>query len=343
VLFTLVLNVNKSIALNDYEIALSIDWSDSIYYQGDIGNLMIKLYNTCNNVLNVTRIGINFSWMSKNEYFYLDLKNDPIKISSQNFHEFNPLSFLVPFDVSVGWMEYSIFVNFEKTMLNTEVENIWTSGVETIYIHDSYEKIYSCNIYNIRNNLLSAKNNEFESQYAILDLNKAIGEFNLSSKFAEQNRWKDACSRMTVAANFIEQAYSYETLYWIKKVETLMGVAVGEMEDIKKCWSPAAKKTSNEAQLNFNSSKSEFENGTIYSLKLAYSYAQESIKLSNKAQLNENNFRIVLIVAIIGIIVIVSLKVLSYTRRRMPLREGLDSKKILKKIGAWYSSGFSHA
>ena len=318
ILLTFLIHIPKSRTLYDYEIALSLNWSDSTYYQGEVGNVTITVYSTCNNELNITWIGIHFAWMKENDYFQLDLENNPVRIMSQGSHEFKPIFFLVTLESSVGWNEYYIRINCEEHHSDKGVEETWTSEIENIYIHDFYEKTYYDNIYVIESKLISAKEHDFESQYALSTLNQAENEFNLSRSLADQDEWPYTCSRMTNAANLIEQAYSYEIIHWKTKVENEIDDAQEKIEGLMELWNPAAKKTSDKAKNKLDSSKSEYAMGSILGLKRAFNHAQESISLSKQAQNNESNFRYVIKFGTVGIGFTVALIVFRHLRRAMP-------------------------
>jgi len=298
-------------------MTLSLDWSDSTYYQGEVGNVTITLHSNCNNELNITWIGIHFAWMKENDYFKFDLKNNPVRIMSQGSHEFKPIFFLVTLEASVGWNEYYVRINCEEHHSNKGVEETWTSGIENIYIHDFYEKMYYDNIHVIESKLISAKEHDFESQYALSTLNQAENEFNLSRSLADKDEWPDTCSHMTNAANLIEQAYSYEIMHWKTKVENSIDDAQDKIEGLMELWSPAAKKTSDKAKNELDSSKSEYAVGSILDLQRAFNHAQESISLSKQAQNNESNFRYVIKFGTVGIGVTVALIVFARMRRAL--------------------------
>ena len=315
ILFTLLIQIPKSRTLYDYEIALSLDWSDSTYYQGEVGNITITLYSTCNNEINITWIGIRFDWMRESDYFQLDLENNPVRISSQGSYEFKPIFFLITLNASVGWNEYYILIHFEEHHSHLGAEEIWSSETEHIYIHDAYEKTYNYNLNDFRSDLISAKDCCFESPYAASTLNQAEDEFNLSRSLAEQGKWQYACIHITTSANLVEQAYSYELIHWKTKVENVIDGAQEGMEDLVELWSPGAKKNLKKAQNKCDTAKIEYEMGSILSLKRAFNYAQESITLSRQAKFNENNFRYLIILGTAGIGITVPLMVFARVRK----------------------------
>ena len=316
ILFTLLIHIPNSKTLYDYEIALSLNWSDSAYYQGEVGNITITLYSTCNNELNIKWIGIHFAWMKENDYFQFDLENNPLRISSQGSYEFKPIFFLITLNTTVGWNEYYIRIHFEEHHSNQGAEEIWKSETEQIYIHDAYEKIYDDNIYGFCSDLISAKDCCFESPYATSTLNQAENEFNISRSLAEQGKWQYACIHMMTSGNLIEQAYSYELLHWKTKVENAIDEAQEGMEDLVELWSPASKKNLKKAQNKYDSAKIEYEMDSILNLKRAFNFAQESITLSKQAKFNENNFKYLIMLGTAGIGITVPLIVFARVRKR---------------------------
>lgn len=302
-------------ALSDYEIALSLDWSDSVYYQGEVGNVTITLYSICNDELNITWIGIHFAWMREDDYFQIDLEDNPVRIPSEGPYEFNPIFFLVNLNASVGWNEYYIRVRYEEHLSNQGAEVIWTSEKEHIYIHDAYKRTYDENIGSFLSDFISAKDFEFESPFAISTLSQAEYLFNQSRSLAEQGKWQNSCIHITNAANLVEQSYSYELIYWKAKVKNAINDAQERMEDLVELWSPAAKKNLKKAQSKHDSAKSEYNMGSILSLKRAFDFAQESITLSRQARFSEKNFRYLIIFGTAGLCVTAPLLVFKRLRK----------------------------
>ncbi|MFQ6053039.1 MAG: hypothetical protein ACE5OO_02255, partial [Candidatus Bathyarchaeia archaeon] len=232
---------------------------------------------------------------------------DPVSIPGKGSYEFKPIYFLVTLDASVGWNEYYIIIDYEDNHSDEGNGGAWASEIESIYIHDFYEKIYNENRYIIESNLMSAKGCDFESQFARSTLNQAENEFNLSRSLAEQNRWQEACSHVTISANLIEQSYSYETMYWKTKVKNVIDAAENEIEDLAELWSPAAKKSLDKARNKLDSSKIDYQMGSIFSLKRAFSFAQESISLANRTRFSEKNFRIFVKALAVGVVLVAAI------------------------------------
>jgi len=292
--FPYFLHIPECVALSDSEIALSLHWPEATFYQGDIQNLTVTLSGTSNNLINITWIGIHFAWMVEDGFFKLDLMDKPVQISKQISSKFN-IFFIIPIDAPVGQNDYYLSIKYMENISNTWIEKEWLSQNNIIYIHDIYEKIYQDNYLKIKNDLQTSDGYHFENEHSLRTLHQAENLFNTSISLSETKKWKKACTNLVASSNLIEQANYYEYIHWNTKVKKAINDAQVITEKSQSFWSPAAKKTYNEAMSKLNASKTNSKTESISNLKTAFVYAQESLSLVKKSRYNEIIFKILLV------------------------------------------------
>lgn len=208
-----VLNAN---ALQQSEWSLRLSWSNSVYYQGDGGTVTVTFYSSCPEELKISYVGIHFDWMSSDTYFPLDLSSSPVGVTSNGQHTFNAISFSIPSSANVGSHSVTVLIKGQQHGLWWYDVSV-TSGTQSIYIHDAYEKVYNQLYSEVLSKISNAQSANYQSPDAQSLLQQANTEFSLATSLAQQGKWQDAVSHLNTASAYIDQASAKEQTYQQQK------------------------------------------------------------------------------------------------------------------------------
>jgi hypothetical protein len=204
------LGISSVYALNQNEASVSLSWSSNIYYQGDSGTVTIFFDSGCPEELKISWIGIHFDWMATDVYNTLgDVPGDSVSIPSDGSYTFNPISFSIPSDASVGSHSYFVKINGKQHGL-WWYDVSWSSPSSMLQVHDAYEKIYNQLYPQVSSKISDAQNANYNSPEAKSLFQQANEEFNLANSLANQGKWQDAVTHLQSASSLADQASAKE-------------------------------------------------------------------------------------------------------------------------------------
>jgi hypothetical protein len=195
------------------EIQLSFDWSTSDYFQGDRGNVTINLGSTCDNELEFYWIGIQFAWMSENQYYSIDLKNNPIRIPSESSITFDAISFIISPEASVGLSIFRVHISLSEHHFSGWESKSWISSRYQLIVYDAYEQIYQDMEFKVYSNLTMSQKEEYESAEAKAILAQAQNEYDFAISLATHHKWEDATNHLQAASNLVLSSNIKEAEY----------------------------------------------------------------------------------------------------------------------------------
>jgi hypothetical protein len=108
-----VLSIGPVVGLSQNEASVSLLWSSTTVYRGDLVSVRITFENQSPEQLRIYRIGLHFDWMSPNEFYTKDLSDQPVTVPGNGIHVFQEMSIQIPATVSVG--SHSFFVGVDGT------------------------------------------------------------------------------------------------------------------------------------------------------------------------------------------------------------------------------------
>ena len=191
-------------ALNQNEVSLSLSWSNPKSYQGDSGTLTVYFTSKCPDEIKISKIGIHFDWMAKDNYFIADLTN-PVTVPRYSSYTFGPIDFNTPNDASLGAHSYYVFLSGSQHGL-WWYDYSWRSLDSSIMVHDAYEKIYDETLQHASNRFSSFQNTNFESSDAQSLYLQSVNEFNLAKSLGNQGKWQEGFAHLQSALSLLDQA-----------------------------------------------------------------------------------------------------------------------------------------
>jgi uncharacterized membrane protein len=195
-------------ALDADEASVSLSWSSQAVYPNDTVSVTITFKSNSAEQLRIYAIGLQFDWMSSDNFTGHDLSDSPVTVPSQGIYIFDPIGIQVPLGTSSG--PHSYFVGIDGTEGSSASSFSWNSPSFTIEIHDIIESYYNDVLPMVENNLNEAKSANYASSEAQSLLQQAQVEFDNATSLATQGRWPEAFISLSIADDFLDQAYAAE-------------------------------------------------------------------------------------------------------------------------------------
>ncbi|MEM2094201.1 MAG: DUF4398 domain-containing protein [Candidatus Bathyarchaeia archaeon] len=205
-------------ALEDTDISLTFNWSSEVYYSGDYGNVSILLQSKSSNELVLKRVRLAFiGGFYYYRSFQLDLSHSPITVEPNGSCNLPSISFYLHTRDPEGPLEYQVILELEENSTLGWMSTTWCSSRYTIIVHGLDERLYLNSSILVEEKLAQAKAANFSDSYARHLLQQSIEEKSLATQLSQEARWSEAVKRIEEASRLLEQAFSYEKLYWKEK------------------------------------------------------------------------------------------------------------------------------
>ena len=195
-------------ALNQDEASVTLFPPELTGYPGDTVSIRITFKSSYAEQLRIYSIGLQFDWMSSDQFSGYDLSTSPVTIPSQGTYIFDPIVVQIPLNATAG--PHSFFVGIDGTEGLSASNFSWNSSSFTIQVHSIMEKIYKELLPNVENKLNGANSANYESSEAQSLLQQAQGAFGNATSSAIEGKWNLAIEGLEIADDFLDQASEAE-------------------------------------------------------------------------------------------------------------------------------------
>ena len=190
-------------ALTQDEASVTTSPLSSKYYQGDTASFRVIFQSNIADVLEITRVSIQFDWMPSDGFYSIDLSANPVSIPSLGSYTFYLTD--IPFLGGASAGSHSYFVSIDY--LQNNLTGIWDSPTSTIQIHESNEKIYDEQSPQVGARINNATYSNSEAQSL---LQQANTEYYNALKSANEEKWSEAVTSLRNASDYLDQADAAE-------------------------------------------------------------------------------------------------------------------------------------
>ncbi|HLN46028.1 MAG TPA: hypothetical protein VK209_10015 [Candidatus Sulfotelmatobacter sp.] len=207
--------IDSVMALEQTEASTFETWSAAQYYQGDSGEVTIRLVSNCSEQLKIYFIGIHFDWMEEEHYytasFYIaNLETNPAIIQRQGEFNFGPVDFDIPTNVSVGYHSYYILIDGQQERWK---EAFWKSTSKPFMVNDGYPKIYREEYPQTAGKINICGDLKYQNPEAMSLFQQAKDEFNQAESLAIEEKWQKAVNSLRNSRRLAEEAEAKEQTY----------------------------------------------------------------------------------------------------------------------------------
>jgi hypothetical protein len=199
-----ILNVFTVCALSQNEAAVSVSWLSQTRNAGEMASARITFMSESSEPLTIFRIGLHFDWMPAENFYTLDLSDDPVVIPSYGSHTFDSMAFLIPPTVSAG--SHSYFVGIDGFQGSSTTGFSWDSQTFMLQIGGSSESVYSELLPQVASKISEAANATYNSPEARSLVTQATNDYYEALELAEEGRLQEATSALQNASDNLEQA-----------------------------------------------------------------------------------------------------------------------------------------
>ena len=194
-------------------------WSSNAYFQGESGSVTVSLFSdssSCGCVAAgvtqayVEEVELQFDWQQSSSQFYVTKVGENLTVGSTSAYV---IRIFIPANASVGLHAYAIYYVGQ----HNDGHNL---AAGSLYVHDANERVYDGLLLRVQKRLDVAANDTFRSQDAKSWLEQARTTFTHALALANTSEFQDAVSKLNVASNLIDQAYSTEQNYQSASAES---------------------------------------------------------------------------------------------------------------------------
>jgi hypothetical protein len=195
-------------ALNQDEASVTLFPSTLTGYPGDTVSIRITFKSNYATELRIYTVGLQFDWMSSDQFSGYNLANSPVTVPSQGTYIFDPIVVQIPLNATAG--PHSLFVGIDGTEGLSASPFSWNSTSFTIQVHSIMEKIYNNLLSDVQNKLNGAISANYESSEAQSLLQQAQNTFEGATQNATQGNWNLAIENLEISSDFLDQASEAE-------------------------------------------------------------------------------------------------------------------------------------
>lgn len=205
--FSLFCGVGNAIEQN--ELVISVVLTNQNAYPGGTILTSIYLKNNSTEILTIQKVGLQFDWMSSDQFLGYDLSDNPIVIipSADQFVDSIPV--IVPENVTLG--EHSYFIGIDG--LDGAGDFAWDSQNFTFLVQDTEMKEYNALLSQVSGNITASEDKNYQSSKAQSLLVQADGAYEQALVYGNQKSWDEAISLFNNALTYLNQADAAEQQY----------------------------------------------------------------------------------------------------------------------------------
>ena len=196
-------------ALEQNELVAYVVLTNQEAYPGGTMLASVLLESNSTEILTIQYVGIHFDWMTSDQFLGYDLSDDPVTIIPSAEQYLNPITIVLPEDVTVG--EHSYFVGIdglEGTTIFT-----WDSQTFTLVVQHPKQEEYNSLVTQVTDNITASEAKNYQSSTAQSLLGQAEDAYEQALDYGTQSSWDQAVSKLNNALTFIQQADAEEQKY----------------------------------------------------------------------------------------------------------------------------------
>jgi hypothetical protein len=203
------LNTGLVSALEPEEASVTLEWSSQTVYQGSIVNVVMTFHNNAADEITLDRVGLNFDWMSSDEFAGHDYSASPISVPAGGSQTFDAVTITVSNNTSAG--EHSYFVGVDGS--DSFGDFVWDSPEFTIEILSSGQKSFMDLLQRVQEELNEALNVTYESPEAQSLLQQAEDAYTQANLDAGAGNYSAAITTLENMSSYLDQAEVAEQQY----------------------------------------------------------------------------------------------------------------------------------
>lgn len=200
-------------ALEQNEASANVYWANQPYFQGSNATVSIYFHNNSTEQLTIYFLGFHFDWMAEDAFIGFDLSANPVNVTANGSHTFNPMIIRIPANVSVGLHNYFIGMDgYQGT--SYPYENFeWDSPTFSLEVLDSRTSTFNTLLVQVNNKISEAVNATYKSPEAQTLLSQAEQERTEAFTLAEDEQWNEALSKLQAASEHLDEAEAKEAAF----------------------------------------------------------------------------------------------------------------------------------
>jgi hypothetical protein len=211
-------------ALEQNQLITSVVLTNQNAYPGGTILASIYLKNNSTDILTIQYVGIQFDWMSSDQFYGYDLSSNPTVIIPSADQFVNSITMTLPENVTTG--EHTYFVGVDG--LQGTDSFMWDSQTFTLLVQDPKIEQYNYLLAQVSGNITESENNNYQSSKAQSLLTQANLAYEQALVFGNQNSWDEATSLFNNALTYLEQAEVEEQNYLADKgLQETLFIAIG--------------------------------------------------------------------------------------------------------------------
>jgi len=200
-------------ALEQDEASANVYWANQPYFQGSNATASIYFHNNSTGQLTIYYVGFHFDWMAKDAFIGFDLSGNPVNVTANGSHTFNPMLIRIPANVSVGSHNYFIGMDGYQGASYPYENFEWDSQYFSLEVLDSSMSTFNTLKVQVNNKISDAINATYKSPEAQSLLSQAQQERTDAFALAEAEQWTEALSKLQLASDHLDEAQAKEAAF----------------------------------------------------------------------------------------------------------------------------------
>jgi hypothetical protein len=224
--FSLLCGVGNALEQNELDAYVVLTSQNA--YPGGTMMASVHLKSNSTEILTIMYVGIHFDWMPSDKFLGYDLSSDPVGLIPSAEKYLDPITIVVPANVTVG--EHSYFVGVDGLEGSTDQFN-WDSQTFTLVVKEPKEEEYNVLLPQVSGNITGSEEKNYQSPKAQSLLEQAKDAREQAIDYGTQNNWNEAVSMLNNALTYLKQTDAEEQKYLAETSFTQMlliiiGIAV---------------------------------------------------------------------------------------------------------------------
>jgi hypothetical protein len=192
-----------------------VNWDSLLFYRGEVASARITFISNFSQPIEIFYVGINFDWMSPDNFQGRDLSANPITVPGHGSHSFDIMVFQIPVNASLGVHDYFVGVDGSYGGLDGSlpIGFSWDSPIFTLEIQDSSQKTYLNLNVQISGKINQAAELTYDSPEANTLISQALDAYSAANDYANNNQFEEAIASLQVASSYVDLANEEEQTF----------------------------------------------------------------------------------------------------------------------------------
>jgi len=211
----LIFNSGLVLGIDSDEASVTVNWDSSIFYQGEVAPARITFNSNFSYPIEIYYVGINFDWMSSDNFQGRDLSANPITVPSYGSYSFDVMVFQIPSDASIGEHDYFVGIDGSYDALEggLPIGFSFDSPIFTLQIQDSAQKSYLDLNTQVSGKINQAAELTYNSPEAKNLISQALVAYSAANDYASNNQYSEAIASLQIASSYVDLADEEEQTF----------------------------------------------------------------------------------------------------------------------------------